>query len=141
MTIWSELFSFEPPSDDTPDLPPPAPEGMVRLYLFSGSFADEAVLLDYCFDVHEVDGPTDLTRGQPGAYIDSSYVVTGFGAQIPETLADFFGEKQVEALRHKIGAHNSVILLSEYAFGGFPFSLNDTEELTYHGAFLVEVPE
>lgn len=138
MPFWSDLFSFEPPKDDTPDLPAPLPEGQVRLYLFSGSFADEAALSAYCFGSGDPDAPTDLTRGLPGAFVDGSYVITGFGTQVSETLRDFFAPEQADTILKKIAPHNSAVVMSEYAFGGFPFSLNDTELLKFHGAFVVQ---
>lgn len=140
MSIWSELFSFEPPSDDTPDLPPEAPEGFVRVYLFSGRFETEDELGDYCFG-DDSDSPTALTRALPGAYVDTSYLVAGHGTQVGETLLDFFSPEQVNALAVNIAPDNSVVIMSEFAFGGFPFSLNDTERLRFHGAFLIPAPE
>ncbi len=142
MSIWSELFSFEPPSDDTPELPQEAPEGFVRIHFFSGRFETEEELLYYCFgDNDESDSPTPLTRALPGAFIDTSYVVTGHKELIEDVLADFFEPVQVNALETRINPDNSVVIMSEYAFGGFPFSLGDTPQLRYHGAFLVQTPK
>lgn len=142
MSIWSELFSFEPPSDDTPELPPRAPEGFVRVYFFSGVFATEEELVVYCFgDDDDADSPTPLTRALPGAYIDTSYLVAGYQDQVGDVLSDFFSPEQVDALQSHMGTDNSVVIMSEYAFGGFPFSLGDTENLRFHGAFLIKAPE
>lgn len=139
MSLWSRLFSFEPPSDETPDLPAPPPEGQVRLHFFSGRFEFEEELLEYCYGDESDDTPTPMTRDLPGAYIDTSYVISGFGTEIESTLGDFFSQEQIFAIVNEINPDNAVVLVSEYAFGGFPFSLNDTEKLTYRGAFLVMV--
>ena len=39
----------------------------------------------------------------------------------------------------RLGADNSLIIITELAFGGLPYTLDDTDTLTYLGAIVVDV--
>ena len=137
MSFWRELFDVAARSDQDDDTVPSTPEGKVRVYVFAGHFPDEEALLSYCFDQPAEGLPVPFNRDLTGAYVDTTYVVTGFGAGVKETLDEFFvGDVAAEILL-RIGDGNSVVVVSEYAFGDFPFSLNDTPRLSYLGNWLV----
>ena len=142
LSIWRSLFDPAMPTDhDTSDDQPAIPEGMTRVHVFAGNFETEEALLAYCFDSVEQDGPEQLNIDLPGAYVDTTYVATGYAAAIPIVLAEFFSSAEQTRMTRKIGDRNSLVVMSEYAFGGFPYELDDTPMLEYVGAHLVPLPQ
>lgn len=118
----------------------PAPEGKIRLHLFCGSFESEDDLLAYCFDAPSENDPEPLTKDLPEAFVDTTYVVTGYERGVGEALADFFTVEESDEVLAQISGKNSLVILSEHAFGGMDYSLNDTPRLRYLGARFVDLP-
>jgi len=105
-----------------------------RLHVFHGTFASELDATDYCLTPMGRNQPEPLTRDLPDAMIDTSEVEIIFGAAriggaIPMLT------NQPDGLFRQIGDNNTVILIAEAAFGGLPYTLNDTPKLCYAGAF------
>lgn len=140
MDFWRELLDVAARPDDTPDAPPPSPEGQIRVHLFCGTFDTEEDLLGYCFDPVRADGPEPFNLDLQGAYVDTAYVATGYGPAIPEALADFFDPANAQDILPGLKGDNALVIVSEYAFGGFPYSLTDTPRLRYLGNWLVDLP-
>ena len=142
LSIWRNLFDPAMPSDnDDADDHPSIPEGMTRVHIFAGNFDTEEALLAYCFDSPSDDTPEPINVDLPGAFVDTTYVATGYANAVPVVLAEFFSPAEQERLRRQIGARNSIVVMSEYAFGGFPYELDDTPKLEYLGAQLVPLPQ
>jgi hypothetical protein len=136
MTILRRLFSAlrTPPA---PEIPRPLPAGKLRIHLFCGTFADVVDANDYCFQSVD-DAAEALNRDQPGAFIDTAFVECHFGDPIPR-LAEFLTPEETDHLIVRIGHHNTLIIISEEAFGGLPYTLEDTDQLTYLGPEIVDV--
>lgn len=140
MSIIKELFDPAALPEDEPEMPQPSPEGTVRVHVFAGHFDSEADLFGYCFDSDGPDSPEMLTRDLPGAYIDTNYVATGYGTRVEEALADFFDPVDAAKISNGIGDANAVVIVSEHAFGGFPYTLGNTPKLDYVCERFVELP-
>lgn len=105
-----------------------------RVHVFHGTFASELEATRYCIDAPSRNEPEPLTRDLPEATIDTTEVEIIFGwprigAALP-MLTD-----HPDGLFQQIGTNNTVILLSEAAFCGLPYTLNDTPKLRYAGGF------
>ncbi|MBU2994363.1 hypothetical protein Q4555_06690 [Octadecabacter sp. 1_MG-2023] len=105
-----------------------------RVHVFHGTFESELDATRYCIDAPSRNEPEPLTRDLPDATIDTSEVEIVFGgprigAAVPMITL------HPDGLFQQIGSNNTVILLSEAAFCGLPYTLNDTPKLRYAGAF------
>ncbi len=116
----------------------PVPDGKMRLQVFFGTFDDLDAAEAYCFDAPEPNIPQQLTRDLPNAYIDTDFVAVGHGPTKSAMIARFFDKSQQAELKPKHIDHNTVVLISDQAFGGFPYALNDTPVLEHCGAFVVD---
>lgn len=139
MNLLREIFDVALVAED--DTHAPTPDGMIRLHLFAGSFDSEEALLRYCFDAPATNAPEPFTRDLPEATIDMTYVVVGFEQGVDDTLADFFAMGEAAEIKLQMRGANSIVVLSEYAFGGTQYHLNDTPRLTYLGERFVDRPD
>jgi hypothetical protein len=137
VSFLGRLIDIFAPRPAIPEAAPPVPEGKMRLHLFCGHFFSEAEAEAYCYDAPDHNHPEPLTRDLPGAYIDPAFVEIGFAADIPNRLAEFFDPDGVAERLVEIGNCNTLVMIAEDAFGGFPYSLNNTPVLAYLGAFVV----
>jgi len=110
-------------SDTAP--PPNAPSN--RLHVFVGTFASELEATDYCLTPMGLNKPEPLTRDLPDAMVDTSEVEIIFGE------GRITGALPMLNPRPDIGPDNTLILIAEAAFGGLPYTLNDTPKLRYVG--------
>ncbi len=125
LTSW--LVRLLRPVHDLSDSAVPPPANPNRLHVFAGSFGMELEATDYCLTPLGKNQPEPLTRDLPDAMIDTSEVEIIFG----ET-------RIVSALpmlqpRPEVGGANTLVLIAEAAFGGLPYTLNDTPKLRYLG--------
>ena len=124
--LWGE--------DPTPeDTHAPVAQGMTRLHLFSGQFADEDAAADYCYEL--TDDPAPFTLDLPETYLNSDQITMTFGEkerlrEIHRYLTD---RQRKKALRRTKG-HNTLIIVPEAAFEGDDFRLYDTPRVIYLGA-------
>ena len=123
---------------DDPQLPAPPSDGMVRLYVFHGVFETEEDALAYCYDAPDTAHPEPLTRDLPGAFIDTTFVEVLWGNTNDPALRFYFPDAIADHVADATEASNTVVLIAEGAFGGYPFTLNDTPRLSYLGHW--EVP-
>lgn len=127
--LLGNIRSQDPSDSATP--PGPPHEHTNRVHVFYGTFGSELAATDYCLTPLGRNKPEPLTRDLPDAMIDTSEVEI------------VFGEARVLAAipmlnpRPDVGRADTIILIAEAAFGGLPYSLNDTPVLTYAGAFEV----
>ncbi len=119
--------------DDTEAPPAAPPPGTARLYVFHGTFETEEQALAYCYDAPDPAHPEPLTRDLPGAYIDTTYVDVLWGKTNDPALRAYFPDPIRDQIIAATEASNTVVLISQDAFGGFGFRLNDTPHLTYLG--------
>lgn len=103
-----------------------------RLHVFCGSFPSELDATAYCLDAPSKNEPEPLTRDLPDAMIDTSEIEIIYGARVDAAMPmlDPYGQSN---LSDRIGNANTLILIAEKAFGGLPYTLNDTPVLTYLG--------
>lgn len=115
----------------------PLPPDKSRVHFFAGNFADRDAARHYCF-YSERNVPEDLTRELPNAFIDIAHVEVVFEGH-RERLSEFLDVDAVETMLREIDHKNTMIMIAEPAFGGFPYALNDTSVLTYLGPLVVDV--
>lgn len=120
-----------------PQLPPETPAGKMRIHLFSGNFASRKAAYHYCFFA-EGNRPEDLTRELPHAYIDTAHVEARFGDHI-DRLYEFLEPEKAAAMTTRLAGKNTMVIISEPAFGGFGYALHDTDRLSYLGPLVVDV--
>jgi len=127
-------------STRTPQPTPPNPTapGRLRLHLFGATFPDQGSADRFCYEVPQPDYPEQLTRELDGAFIDAKQVEVICGAVLPR-LHEFLSTDEADDIMLRLGADNSLIIIPELALGGMPYSLDDTDTLTYLGAIVVAV--
>ena len=120
-----------------PELPPALPEGKLRIHLLSANFADADAAMAYCFQ-SDGDAPEQITFDQPGAFIDTGFVEV-VHRNPAARLADFLPEKDVDRTIAKMKGANTLIIITEDAFGGFPYTLTSNNTVYYIGPIVVDV--
>lgn len=120
-----------------PGAEPAAPlaPGSLRLYLFCGSFESEAAARAYCLEAPNPDLPEPFTNDLPEAFIDTDFVDVSYGDARQSALKDYFHADLAEDLLEQQAGSNTLVIVVEEAFGGFPFRVHDTPSLTYMGRF------
>ena len=113
----------------------PLPPGTLRLHLFHGAFETEEDALAYCFDAPDPDLPEPFTNDLPEAFVDTDFVEVSYGDARHLALSDYFHSDLAEDLLDRQGDANTLVIVVEEAFGGFPFRVHDTPRLTYMGPF------
>jgi hypothetical protein len=126
------LLGLAAAPDDPPV--PPAP-GHRRLHVFAGSFGSEDAVQAYCYDATDAVHPEALTRDLPGAFIDTDFVDVLFGPALEPGLTRALGADLAQDLLLRAAGHDSIVVIDERGFGGFPFTLNDTPRLSRIGAY------
>lgn len=120
-----------------PELHAKLPEGKQRIHLLCGTFDDVDAAMAYCFHAPG-DVPEQLTLDQPGAFIDTTFVEVDFGTA-EKRLNEVFDIDEADTILHKMRGANTLIIITEDAFGGFPYTLNHTPNLHYIGPYVVDV--
>jgi len=105
-----------------------------RVHVFHGTFASELDATDYCLTPLGKNEPEPLTRDLPDAMVDTAEVEIIYGHSRINAAAPMITNRPSDLLSD-IGTDNTLILIAEAAFGGLPYTLNDTPKLRYAGAF------
>ncbi|KPP89626.1 MAG: hypothetical protein HLUCCA08_09990 [Rhodobacteraceae bacterium HLUCCA08] len=134
MSWLGKLLRLFPNRDPYPEAPVPPPEGVARLHLFSGRFGSDLDAYAYVFEAPDPDHPEPFTNDLPEAFIDTTRVQIAHGARLEDAIARIAGGRALD-LRHLIDADDTLIIVDEAAFGGFPFALGDTPRARYLGAW------
>jgi len=134
--LISSLLSFlkKTTPRDYSDTAVPPPANPNRLHIFHGQFASELEATDYCLTPMGRNKPEPLTRDLPDAMIITSHIEIIFSAASIAVAVPMLHPDPTGLLRD-IGSDNTVIMLPEAAFGGLPYTLNDTPKLRYAGAY------
>lgn len=107
------------------------------MHLFNGA-ASEDVLLDYCFEAPSPNEPEGFTRDLEDAFVNTDYVEVRHGPDAAVALNGLqLGASDVRRFAAGARGQGWVIVMEE-AFGGLPFSLNDTPKVAYLGHALVD---
>ena len=136
MYIWTRLRTLMN-RDPQPELPPALPEGKLRIHLLSADFADTDAAMAYCFHA-DGDTPEQITFDQPGAFIDTGFVEV-VHRNPAARLADFLPAADVNRMIPKMKGTNTLIIITEDAFGGFPYVLTSNKTVYYIGPIVVDV--
>tara|TARA_R110002051_G_scaffold182769_4_gene252277 strand:+ start:467 stop:997 length:531 start_codon:yes stop_codon:yes gene_type:complete len=136
MSVLRKFIDYFKP---TPQPEPHArlPEGKLRLHLLCGSFESADAAMTYCFQA-DGDTPEQITIDQPGAFIDTGFVEVVFRTIAPRLL-DFLSADDVSRTIARMNGANTLVIITEDAFGGFPYVLSHSETLYYLGPYIVDV--
>ncbi|SEQ42084.1 hypothetical protein SAMN05428995_104207 [Loktanella sp. DSM 29012] len=130
------------PSESTriaqPTRPAPPPQGQMRLHLFGANFDSQAAAEAFCLSPPGTELPSALTQQLSGAFVDDAQV-EAVHDDIPNRLAEFLDPEGVDDVLLRLAGDNTLIILTELAFGGLPYTLDDTTDLTYLGDITVAV--
>ena len=130
------------PSESTrlpePVQPQPQPPGRLQLHLFGASFDDQAAAEAFCYAPPGTDLSSPMTQELSGAFIDETQVEVVHDAIQPRLL-EFLPEQEADDIILRLAGDNTLVIVTELAFGGFPYTLDDTRTLTYLGAITVDV--
>ena len=121
-----------------PEPPPRLPPDRLRLHLFGASFGSQPQADLFCYGDGDPDRPTPLNRALEGAFIDPAEVEVVVDA-VEARLREFLDPAEADDVLLRLGGDNSLIILTEHAFGGLAYALDDTETLTYLGPLVVDV--
>ena len=132
------LIPSEPLGRDDPLPAPPTDAAHTRLHFFGAEFPTRSAAEAFCFRSKGPDLPVPLTQELTGAFIDLNEVEVVFGG-IAQRLGEFMNPAEVEDVVLRLEGNNTLIILTEDAFGGLPYDLDDTEWLTYLGAWIVDI--
>ncbi len=132
------LIPSEPIRRKPPDPPLPTVSSQLRLHLFGSHFDDSAGAETFCYDIPAPDLPTALNRELKGAFIDPNEVEVIWG-DIKSRLMEFLSAQDADDVLLRLAGDNTLIIITEHAFGGLPYELDDTDQLTYLGSQLVDV--
>lgn len=91
----------------------------------------------YCF-ASDGDAPEQITLEQPEAFIDTGFVEVVY-RNAAARLADFLPAAEVDYTTAKMKGANTLIIITEDAFGGFPYALVTTKTVHYIGPIVVDV--
>ncbi len=138
MRLAPRLIPSEPLRRKSPTPARPTPPGKLRLHLLSTDFGSAEEAHRFCYIAPGPDLPVDLTRELAGAFIDTDEVEMIHG-DIAARLAEFLTEAEADDIVLRMLGDNTLILVTENAFGGLPYELEDTNRLTYLGTQIVEV--
>jgi hypothetical protein len=136
MNLWSRLRTLIN-GEPQPELPHKLPEGKLRIHLLSANFADADAAMAYCFQ-SDGDSPEQITIDQPGTFIDTGFVEV-VHRNTAARLADFLPADDVDRTIAKMKGTNTLIIITEDAFGGFPYALTTNQTVYYIGPIVVDV--
>ncbi|MDG1520747.1 MAG: hypothetical protein P8Q57_10060 [Yoonia sp.] len=136
MTFWTRQRTLIN-GDPQPKLPTALPDDKLRLHLMCGQFDSVDDAMTYCFHA-DSDTPEQLILDQPGAFIDTSFVEV-VHQKIAARLFEFLPQKEVDRTIAKMKGTNTLIIITEDAFGGFPYALTSNKTVFYLGPCVVDV--
>ena len=132
------LIPSEPLGRDEPVPARPTDNTHLRLHLFGAHFDSLADARAFCYATAGPELPVALTRELEGAFIDTDEVEVVHG-EIAARLAEFLTPNEADDIILRLADDNTLIILTENAFGGLPYDLNDTDHLTYLGPQIVAI--
>lgn len=136
MTFWTRQRTLIN-GDPQPELPAALPDDKLRLHLMCGQFDSVDDAMTYCFHA-DGDTPEQLILDQPGAFIDTGFVEV-VHQKIAARLFEFLPQKEVDRTIAKMKGTNTLIIITEDAFGGFPYALTSNKTVFYLGPCVVDV--
>ena len=136
MTFWTRQRTLIN-GDPQPKLPTALPDDKLRLHLMCGQFDSVDDAMTYCFHA-DSDTPEQLILDQPGAFIDTSFVEV-VHQKIAARLFEFLPQKEVDRTIAKMKGTNTLIIITEDAFGGFPYALTSNKTVFHLGPCVVDV--
>ncbi|SEW29801.1 hypothetical protein SAMN04488515_2109 [Cognatiyoonia koreensis] len=116
--------------------PAKLPEGRVRIHFFAADFETDAEAELFCFGTGDPNKPEPITTELDGATIDTAFVEVVRG-NLAGRLSEFLSGDTVADLMADRRGRNTLIFITEEAFSGLPFQVNDTDTLRYLGAHTV----
>ncbi len=132
------LIPSEPIRRAAPSPAKPTAPDQLRLHLFGADFDSAEAAHRFCYIAPGPDLPVDLTRELTGAFIDTDEVEMIHDDIFPR-LCEFLPEAEADDIMLRLAGDNTLILITEHAFGGLPYDLDDTDRLTYLGPQVVAV--
>jgi len=114
------------------------PEGFAYIHVFTAKFENAAKARAFCYDTPTKNTPEEITQELSGAFIDTNFVEVIHGDIAPR-LDEFMADGDSIQVMMSLGYDNTVIIVTEEAFGGFPFVVHNTNTLTHLGRFTVPV--
>ena len=136
MSILSRLLKALRPIP-RPYLPAALSQRQQRIHLFFGDFDDVDAAMAYCFHAPR-DVPEQITLDPPGAFINTDFVEVVFH-NAANRLAEFLSVEEFDRTLHKMRGANTLINITEDAFGGFPYTLAHTPNLFNLGPYIMAV--
>ncbi|SEM98228.1 hypothetical protein SAMN04488003_107100 [Loktanella fryxellensis] len=132
------LIPSESLQTDDPHVPVRQDDGSLQLHLFSANFDDRAAADAFCAAPPGTDQPSRLTRELDGAFIDESEVEVIHG-DILARLQEFLPPSEADDILLRLAGDDTLIVVTENAFHGLSYTLDDTATLTYLGPVTVAV--
>lgn len=114
------------------------PDGYAYIQVFTAEFETQDEAEAFCYDTPTKNTPEQITQELSGAFIDTNFVEVIYG-NIGPRLNEFMSAGDSVQIMASLGSDNTVIIISEEAFGGFPFLVHNTKTLTHLGQFKVPV--
>lgn len=110
----------------------------LQLHLFGANFDTQHDADIFCSAPPGTDLPSRMTQELDGAFIDEAEVEVIHDAILPRLL-DFLSAEEADDIMLRLGGDNTLIIITENAFGDLPYTLDDTMHLTYLGHIVVQV--
>ncbi|WP_341223455.1 hypothetical protein [Loktanella salsilacus] len=130
------------PSESTRLEQPHAPvhldEAHLQLHLFGANFPSRSEADAFCTPPPGTDLPSRLTQELDGAFIDENEVEVVHG-DILARLLEFMPSDEADDIMLRLAGDDTLIMITENAFHDLPYTVDDTEHLTYLGHLIVDV--
>lgn len=133
-----KLIPSENDYPDEPRRPVHLPDNRLQLHLFGANFETQNDADTFCSAPPGTDLPSRLTQELDGAFIDEAEVEV-IHDTILSRLLDFLSAEEADDIMLRLGGDNTLIIITENAFGDLPYTLDDTAHLTYLGHIIVQV--
>ena len=134
----AKLIPSESTRLEEPHRPVRLDEEHLQLHLFGANFDTQTAADAFCSAPPGTDLPSPLTQELSGAFIDEAEVEVIHGAIQPRLL-EFLSAEEADDVMLRLAGDDTLIVITENAFGGFPYTLDDTRHLTYLGHIIVRV--
>lgn len=133
-----DIFGVFQPQRITNEPAPPVPAGMERIHLFVGNFDDDIAAYHYCCGDGEVDVPEPINLDLQDTSVDTQFLEFFFGSARYSVLDVLFEGVALNKYRAAVDGYNTLVIISERAFGGLNYHLTDTPKLDYRGPIEVD---
>lgn len=130
------------PSESTRQKGPQKPVHLdpqhLQLHLFGANFEDRAAADLFCTAPSGTDLPSPLAQEMSGAFINEAEVEV-VHKDIQNRLLEFLSATEADDIMLRLAGDTTLIIITENAFGGMPYTLDDTARLSYLGHITVAV--